>query len=59
MALARRAAGLQVDVWEDEALLFGGWEDFVEVDGDAEGDEEESSDAGAGPVGGLEGWWGD
>lgn len=50
---------MQVDVWEDEALLFGGWEDFVEVDGDAEGDEEESSDAGAGPVGGLEGWWGD
>lgn len=40
---------------EDEFLLFGGREDGVEVNGDTEGDEEEAPDAGADPVGGLEG----
>lgn len=39
--------------------MRGGGEDFVEVDGDAEGDEEEAADAGADPVGGLERGWGD
>lgn len=46
-------------VWEDEFLLLAGWEDLVEVDGHAEGDEEEASDAGFGPVWGLEWGWGD
>ena len=46
---------MQVDGGEDEFLLLGGREDFVEVDGDAEGDEEEAADARADPVGGLEG----
>lgn len=44
---------------KDELLLLARGEDFVEVDGDAEGDEEESADAGADPVGWLEGWRGD
>ena len=35
---------------EDELLLLGGGEDLVEVDGDAEGDEEGTADAGADPV---------
>jgi hypothetical protein len=35
--------------------LFGGGEDLVEIDGDAEGDKEESPYAGADPIGGSEG----
>ena len=42
---------------EDKLLLLGSGEDLVEVDGNAEGDEEEAPDAGADPVGGLERWW--
>lgn len=44
---------------EDEFLLLGGGKDFVEVDGDAEGDEKEAADAGADPVWWLEGRGGD
>ena len=47
------AAAGNVDRGQHELLLFGGGEDFVEVDGDAEGDEEEAADAGAEPVRGL------
>lgn len=48
-----------MDGGQDEFLLLGGGEDFVEVDRHAERDEEEAADAGADPVGGLERWWGD
>jgi len=44
-----------VDRGEDELLLLGGGEDLVQVDGYAEGDEEEPADARADPVRGLEG----
>lgn len=44
-----------VDGGEDEFFLLRCGQDFVEVDGDAEGDEEEASDAAADPVGGLQG----
>ena len=40
---------------EDELLLLAGGQDLVEVDGHAKGDEEEAPDAGADPVGRLEG----
>jgi len=39
-----------VDGRQYELLLFGGGEDFVEVDGNTEGDEEEPTYAGAEPV---------
>ena len=45
--------------WEDEFLLLGGREDFIEIDWDAEGYEEEAADARADPVRGLEGRGGD
>jgi len=45
-----------VDGGQHELLLFGGREDFVEVDGNAEGDKEEPTDAGTEPVRGLK--WG-
>lgn len=38
--------------------MLRGWQDFVQVDGDTEGDEEEAADAGADPVWGLEWGWG-
>lgn len=44
---------------EDELLLLAGREDFVQVDWDAQGDEEEPADARPDPVGWLEGRWGD
>ncbi|KAH9826622.1 hypothetical protein Tdes44962_MAKER10026 [Teratosphaeria destructans] len=44
---------------EDEAFLLAGGQDFVEVDGHAQADEEEASDAAAGPIGGLQRRWGD
>ena len=53
------AGAFEADGGKDEAFLFAGREDFVEVDGDAEGDEEEAADAAAGPVGWLHGWGGD
>jgi len=53
--VAARVGGGAEGGGEDEFLLLGGREDGVEVDGDAEGDEEEAPDAGADPVGGLEG----
>lgn len=37
--------------------MFGGREDFVEIDWYAEGDEEEASYTRAHPVWGLEGRW--
>lgn len=49
-----------VDRWENEFLLFSLCrKDLIEVDGDAEGDEEEATDAGNLPVGGLKRGWGD
>ena len=37
--------------------MFGGGEDFVEVNGNTERDEEESPNSRADPVWGLERWW--
>lgn len=48
---------VEVDGWEDELLLFGCWEDLVQVNGNAEGYEEEATDTGFDPVLWLEGWW--
>jgi len=48
-----------VDGWEDEFLLFGGGKDLIQINRNAEGDEEESSDSRADPVGWLEGRWSD
>lgn len=45
-----------VDRGQDEFLLLRGGQDLVEVDGDAERDEEEAADPGADPVRGLQGW---
>lgn len=39
--------------------MLGCRENLVEVDWDAEGDEEQSANAGLDPVLWLEGWWGD
>jgi len=44
------AAAWDVDRGQHELLLFGGGEDFIEVDGDAKGNEEEAADARAEPV---------
>ena len=43
---------------QDELLLLGRGQDLVEVDGDAEGDEEEPAYGRADPVRGLQRWWG-
>lgn len=48
---------MEVDRGEDEFFLFGGWEDFIEVDGYTQGDEKEATNARADPIGWLEGWW--
>lgn len=49
-----------VDGRENKFLLFGLCrEDFVEVNGNAKGNEEKATDAGNFPVRGLEGGWSD
>lgn len=52
---ARGVAAETRGAGQDEFFLFASGQDFVKVDGDAEGDEEEAADAGAEPVGWLEG----
>jgi hypothetical protein len=45
--------------WQNQFLLFGfGREDLVEVDGDAERDQEETTNTGYFPIRRLEGWRG-
>jgi len=47
-----------MDRGEDKFLLFGSGEDFVKIDWDSEGDEEETADTGTDPVRRLKRRWG-
>lgn len=48
-----------MDGGEYEFLLLGGWENFIEVNRNAERDEKKAANTRAYPVGGLKGWWSD